>query len=91
MLWVIHIFDTQDLDDYPNEAQNYAKSGLISLSLTIVNVIFIIIASMLMFRLKEVRFNLVVNVESNLNSVVNITSFSHIYAHYTYLLFCYCM
>ncbi|OEU20832.1 DUF389-domain-containing protein [Fragilariopsis cylindrus CCMP1102] len=51
MLWVI--FDTQDLDDYPNEAQNYAKSGLISLSLTIVNVIFIIIASMLMFRLKE--------------------------------------
>lgn len=89
MLWVIHFCDTQP--DYPNEAQNYAKSGLISLSLTIVNVIFIIIASMLMFRLKEVRFNLVVNVESNLNSVINIPSFSHIYAHYTYLLFCYCM
>jgi hypothetical protein len=92
MLWIIHLYDKHNPDGYPdgypNDTENYARSGVISLCLTIANVILIIISSMLMFRLKEVRFNLVVDVESNLNSVINIPSFSHIYAHYTCFCFC---
>jgi len=64
MLWIIGL--REDAED-----MGHVQMGVISLSLTIINIIFIIIASMLMFRLKEVRFNKVVGVNSILNSVIN--------------------
>jgi len=46
MLWIIGL--REDAED-----MGHVQMGVISLSLTIINIIFIIIASMLMFRLKE--------------------------------------
>lgn len=52
MLWVIAAHD----DYRTEEGHNYAVQGTISLGLTVMNIVVIIIASMFMFRLKEVRF-----------------------------------
>jgi uncharacterized membrane protein len=59
MLWVIELHDKENGDS------EYAKAGIISLGLTIANIVLIIIASMIMFRLKEVRFNCAVVLDSN--------------------------
>jgi len=48
MFWIISLNKNAEEDELP-----HVISGVISLALTIVNIIFIIIASMLMFRLKE--------------------------------------
>ena len=52
MLWTAHLFneDEGEADTY------YYIDGVRSLVLTIVNIVMIIISSMIMFRLKEVRF-----------------------------------
>lgn len=49
MLWVIAAHD----DYRTEEGHNYAVQGTISLGLTVMNIVVIIIASMIMFRLKE--------------------------------------
>jgi hypothetical protein len=59
MLWVIEIHQKENGDT------EYAKAGFISLGLTIANTVLIIIASMIMFRVKEVRFNYAVVLDSN--------------------------
>jgi hypothetical protein len=75
MLWVIEIHQKENGDT------EYAKAGFISLGLTIANIVLIIIASMLMFRLKEVRFNCAVVLDLNLYCVINHPSFFSYYLH----------
>jgi len=51
MFWVVEAHD-----HYVAEDGKYGVQGTISLGLTVMNIVVIIIASMFMFRLKEVRF-----------------------------------
>lgn len=53
MLWIIH---TQD--EYDHMEYKWREYGTISLALTVMNIAVIIVASMFMFRLKEVSFSL---------------------------------
>jgi uncharacterized membrane protein len=49
---VIYLF----YDRSSGELHKFGQEGIISLCLTIVNIVMIIISSMIMFRLKEVKF-----------------------------------
>jgi hypothetical protein len=60
MLWVTYLI----YDHSSDELHKFGQEGIISLCLTIINIVMIIISSMIMFRLKEVKFRQLLDVIS---------------------------
>ena len=59
MLWTTYLFRNKysnESDVYVTNPKELFDEGLISLALTLVNILMIVLSSMLMFRLKEVSF-----------------------------------
>ena len=73
-------------DHSSDELHNFGYEGIIALCLTIVNIVMIIISSMIMFRLKEVKFRKLSDVISedfhfpkNKCTCLILTSGTHLY------------